>query len=50
MDERGVAGLVKAVYRKKDTEADKLECNLVRRLGTLVLEQKKSIANGINRP
>ena len=39
--ERGVARLVKAVYSKKDAEANKLECNLVRSSGTLALEQSR---------
>ena len=47
--ERCVARLVKAVYGKKNTEADKLERNLVRSSGTLFLEQKQSMADGINR-
>ena len=46
--ERGVAGLVKAVYGKKDAEADELERRLVRSLGDVVLEKKKDRADGVN--
>ena len=43
--ERGVAGLVRDVYGKKDAEADELERRLVRSLGEVVIE-KKSTRNG----
>ncbi|KAM0802084.1 MAGE family-domain-containing protein [Usnea florida] len=46
--ERGVAGLVKAVYGKKDAEADELERRLVRSLGDVVLEKKKTRVDGVN--
>ena len=46
--ERGVAGLVKAVYGKKDAEADELERRLVRSLGDVVLEKKKRRVDGVN--
>ena len=46
--ERGVAGLVKAVYGKKDAEADELERRLVRSLGDVVLEKKKKRVDGVN--
>ena len=46
--ERGVAGLVKAVYGKKDAEADELERRLVRSLGDVVLEEKKKRVDGAN--
>ena len=46
--ERGVAGLVKAVYGKKDAEADELERRLVRSLGDVVLEKKKNRDDGVN--
>ena len=39
--ERGVAGLVRGVYGKKDIEADELERKLVRSLGDACLERKK---------
>lgn len=38
--ERGVAGLVRGVYGKKDAEADELERRLVRSLGDEVIEKK----------
>ena len=38
--ERGVAGLVRGVYGKKDAEADELERRLVRSLGEVVIEKK----------
>ena len=38
--ERGVAGLVRGVYGKKDAEADELERRLVRSLGDIVIEKK----------
>ena len=46
--ERGVAGLVKAVYGKKDAEADELERRLVRSLGEVVIEKKKRRVDGVN--
>ena len=41
--ERGVAGLVKRVYNKKDAEADELERRLVRSLGDVVIEKKRTV-------
>ena len=41
--ERGVAGLVKRVYNKKDAEADELEKRLVRSLGDVVIEKKRPV-------
>ena len=41
--ERGVAGLVKKVYNKKDAEADELEKRLVRSLGDVVIEKKRPV-------
>ena len=38
--ERGVAGVVRKVYGKKDVEADELEKKLVRSLGEVALEKK----------
>ena len=38
--EKGVAGLVRSVYGKKDAEADELERRLVRSLGDVVIEKK----------
>ncbi len=38
--ERGVAGLVRNVYGKKDAEGDELERRLVRSLGDVVIEKK----------
>ncbi len=43
--ERGVAGLVKRVYNKKDAEADELERRLVRSLGDVVIEKKRPVNN-----
>ena len=43
--EKGVAGLVKKVYNKKDAEADELERRLVRSLGDVVIEKKKTVSN-----
>ena len=43
--ERGVAGLVKRVYNKKDAEADELEKRLVRSLGDVVIEKKRPVNN-----
>lgn len=43
--ERGVAGLVRGVYGKKDAEADELERRLVRSLGDVAIE-KKNRSNG----
>ena len=39
--ERGVAGLVRGVYGKKDAEADELERRLVRSLGDVAIEKKQ---------
>ena len=39
--ERGVAGLVRGVYGKKDAEADELERRLVRSLGDVVIEKNQ---------
>ena len=38
--ERGVAGLVRRVYGKKDAEADELERRLERSLGEIVIDEK----------
>ena len=38
--ERGVAGMARRVYGKKDAEKDELERKLVRSLGEVVLEKK----------
>lgn len=38
--EKGVAGVVRTVYGKKDTEADELEKRLVRSLGEVVIEKR----------
>ena len=43
--ERGVAGLVKKVYNKKDAEADELEKRLVRSLGDVVMEKKRPVTD-----
>lgn len=40
--ERGVAGMARRVYAKKDAERDELERKLVRSLGEVVLEKKPS--------
>ncbi|KAL6713308.1 hypothetical protein ACLMJK_008773 [Lecanora helva] len=42
--ERGVAGLVRKVYGKRDTEAEELDRRLVRSLGDVVIEKKKKPA------
>ena len=39
--ERGVAGLVRMVYGKKDAEADEIERRLVRSLGDVVIGKKR---------
>ena len=44
--ERGVAGLVRGVYGKKDAEADELERRLVRSLGDVVIEKKSRNVGG----
>ena len=46
--ERGVAGMARRVYAKKDAEKDELERKLVRSLGDVVLEKKTSarVENG----
>ena len=44
--ERGVAGLVRSVYGKKDAEADELERRLVRSLGDVVIEKKSREVGG----
>lgn len=41
--ERGVAGVVRKVYGKKDVEADELERKLVRSLGEVALEKKSHV-------
>ena len=41
--ERGVAGLVRRVYDKKDAEADELERRLVRSLGDVVIGKRSRI-------
>ena len=43
--ERGVAGLVKKVYNKKDAEAEELEKRLVRSLGDVFIEKKRQVNN-----
>ena len=43
--ERGIAGLVKRVYNKKDAETDELERRLVRSLGDVVIEKKGTVNN-----
>lgn len=40
--ERGVAGMARRVYGKKDAEKDELERRLVRSLGEVVLEKKSA--------
>ena len=47
--ERGVAGLVRGVYGKKDAEADELERRLARSLGDVVIDEKKRRAEGEDR-
>ena len=44
--ERGVAGLVRGVYGKKDAEADELERRLVRSLGDVAIEKKNRSVSG----
>ena len=44
--ERGVAGLVRSVYGKKDAEADELERRLVRSLGNVVIDEKRRRHDG----
>ena len=44
--ERGVAGLVRKVYGKKDAEAEELDRRLVRSLGDIVIDKKKRPADG----
>lgn len=46
--ERGVAGLVRGVYGKKDAEADELERRLVRSLGDVVIEKKNRRASEVD--
>lgn len=41
--ERGVAGVVRKVYGKKDVEADELEKKLVRSLGEVALEKTRQV-------
>lgn len=41
--ERGVAGLVRKVYGKKDAEAEELDRRLVRSLGEMVVEKKRPV-------
>lgn len=44
--EKGVAGVVRKVYGKKDLEAEELEKRLVRSLGEVVLGKKKDGEDG----
>ena len=44
--ERGVAGLVRGVYGKKDAEADELDRRLVRSLGDVVIAKKSRRIDG----
>ena len=44
--ERGVAGLVRGVYGKKDAEADELERRLARSLGDFVIDEKRRNFDG----
>lgn len=44
--ERGVAGLVRSVYGKKDAEADELDRRLARSLGDVVIDEKKRRVEG----
>lgn len=46
--ERGIAGLVRKVYGKKDAEADELEKRLVRSLGDVVLQKKRAGGEEMN--
>ncbi|KAL2043231.1 hypothetical protein N7G274_004291 [Stereocaulon virgatum] len=41
--ERGVAGLVRKVYAKKDAEADELERRLIRSLGDVVIDKERRV-------
>ena len=43
--ERGVAGLVRGVYGKKDAEADELDRRLARSLGDFVIDEKRTRAD-----
>ena len=47
--ERGVAGLVRGVYGKKDAEADELDRRLARSLGDVVIDEKRTRADGEER-
>ena len=44
--ERGVAGLVRGVYGKKDAEADELERRLARSLGDVFIDEKRRRVGG----
>lgn len=44
--EKGVAGVVRKVYGKKDLEAEELEKRLVRSLGEVVIDNKKDREDG----
>lgn len=44
--EKGVAGVVRKVYGKKDLEAEELEKRLVRSLGEVVIDKKKDREEG----
>ncbi len=44
--ERGVAGLVRKVYDKKDAEAEELDRRLVRSLGDIVIDKQKRPIDG----
>ena len=44
--ERGVAGLVRKVYGKKDAEAEELDKRLVRSLGDIVIDRKRRPVDG----
>ena len=44
--ERGVAGLVRGIYGKKDAEADELERRLARSLGDFVIDEKRRKVDG----
>ena len=41
--EKGVAGLVRGVYGKKDAEADELDRRLARSLGDVVIDEKRRV-------
>lgn len=47
--ERGVAGLVRGVYGKKDAEADELDRRLARILGDVVIDEKRRRVEGEER-